>query len=99
MQKHERVEVRFGDRWEAHAEVCWQCSDPDAGAWVPVSFCTLAMVGMPQVPYMLGGEVDMDLQFYRPPNARSIWDEEPFDPMDRWDAFDPDACWRGARAA
>jgi hypothetical protein len=31
------------DRFGTSGTVCWTCSDPDAGRWVPVSFCSEAM--------------------------------------------------------
>lgn len=40
---HEPVLVYFdAERVTTPAHVCWRCSDPDAGRWVPVSQCVEA---------------------------------------------------------
>jgi hypothetical protein len=89
MAKHERVEVRFEqERFGPKAEVCWQCSDPDAGVWVPVSFCPDAAATLPSwEDDAYGWPVDTRLQYYTVPDAPSMWDEPPYDPLDRWDAY------------
>lgn len=80
--KHTRVEVRFEqERFGPKAEVCWECSDPEERIWVPVSFCPEASATMPHS----WGEVDMELEFYTVPDAPSMWDDEPEDPMDGYE--------------
>jgi hypothetical protein len=36
--EHSMMEISI-DTWSAVGDVCIACSDPDAGIWVPVSFC------------------------------------------------------------
>lgn len=89
--KHTRVQVRFEqERFGPKADVCWECSDPDARIWVPVSFCPLASAGLPEA--WGGDEVD---GYYTVPDAPSMWDDEPEDPMDRYEEI---AWGRGFRS-
>lgn len=44
MKKHLIVHIyHTPDRFGASGEVCWGCSDPEFGRWVPVSFCPEAV--------------------------------------------------------
>lgn len=47
---HRPTLVHFGNRHSAPAEVCWGCSDEDAGRWVPVTQCTTARSKMTEGP-------------------------------------------------
>lgn len=38
VSEHVMLEINI-DTWPAVGDVCAACSDPDAGIWVPVSFC------------------------------------------------------------
>lgn len=40
--EHRPTLVHFEDRHSYPAEVCWGCSDPESGQWVPVTQCTTA---------------------------------------------------------
>jgi hypothetical protein len=46
-----RPELVYFDKWhvETPAEVCWGCSDPEVGRWVPASFCSRARALLPPV--------------------------------------------------
>lgn len=47
---HRPTLVHFGNRHSVPAEVCWGCSDEDAGRWVPVTQCTTARAQMAEGP-------------------------------------------------
>jgi hypothetical protein len=52
---HTPVLVYFDtDRVTTPAEICQACSDPDAGRWVPASFCPEAKAKMDQAPRQTG---------------------------------------------
>lgn len=42
-REHYPVDLQDDLRWATQGEVCWGCSDPEAGSWVPVSFCPQAL--------------------------------------------------------
>jgi hypothetical protein len=48
-----KPELIYFDEWHVTipAEVCIACSDPDAGRWVPVSFCAQAWAQIDLDPF------------------------------------------------
>lgn len=46
MEAHRPTLVHFNGRHSVPAEVCWSCSDQEAGLWVPVTGCALALAQM-----------------------------------------------------
>ncbi len=46
MTEHRPTLVQWGNRHTTPAEVCMECSNPETGEWVPVSFCDKAKAAM-----------------------------------------------------